>query len=105
MTQKELDKAKENGTLTSKEVSCIEMINSCLIYGDDPFEKHDKWWYGKGYCERSYMDDYIDELGEARVNELVEGQKESLRKATIRVGVYTDCEGLSYNSVTWADEL
>jgi len=104
MTGKELDRAKKDGTLTRDEISCIEMINSCLIYGSDPYAKHRKWWYKKGYCERSYMDDYIELLGADRVNELVEGQKKSISEAHINVNVYTDCEGLSYNSISWADD-
>ena len=87
-----------------RELSCREMINSCLIYGNDPFRKIDKWWYGYGYCERSYMSDYEDELGEERVKQLYEEQKFDISQATIHHGVYTDSEGLTYNSITWADE-
>lgn len=87
-----------------KELSCREMINSCLIYGSDPFRKIDKWWYGHGYCERSYMSDYEDELGEERVRQLYEEQKYDISQARIHHDVHTDSEGLSYNSITWADE-
>ena len=87
-----------------KELSCREMINSCLIYGDDPFRKIDKWWYGHGYCERSYMSDYEDELGEERVRQLYEEQKYDISQARIHHNFHTDSEGLSYNSITWADE-
>lgn len=87
-----------------KELSCREMINSCLIYGDDPFRKIEKWWYGHGYCERSYMSDYEDELGKERVKQLYEEQKFDISQATIHRGVHTDSEGLTYNSITWADE-
>ena len=88
-----------------KELSCIEMINSCLTYGDDPFREIDKWWYGHGICKRSYMSDYEDELGKESVRELYEMQKEEFSKATILHNVYTDSEGLSYNSVRFADEF
>ena len=41
-----------------EELSCRDMINSCLIYGSDPFHTTTKHWCGHGYCERSYMSDY-----------------------------------------------
>lgn len=91
---------KEDETLL-EELECREMINSCLVYGDDPFEETEKWWYMHGYCKRSYMSDYEDTLGKERVRELYEEQKESLSKATIHHNVYTDNEGLTYNSVDW----
>ena len=94
----------EEDKRTFEELSCIEMLNSCLTYGDDPFRVIDKWWYGHGYCKRSYMSDYEDKLGKERVRELYEMQKEEFSKATIIENVYTDSEGLSYNSVRFADE-
>jgi hypothetical protein len=95
----------EEDKRTFKELSCRDMINSCLIYGSDPFRKINKWWYGHGYCERSYMSDYEDELGEERVKQLYEEQLADIKKARINYNVHTDNEGLSYNSITWADEL
>ena len=87
-----------------KELDCIEMINSCLTYGSDPFEKINKWWYGHGYCERSYMSDYEEALGEKRVRELYEMQVEEFSKATIYRNVHTDSEGMTYNSVSFVDD-
>ena len=89
---------------TFKELDCIEMIDSCLTYGSDPYAIHDKWWYGHGYCKRSYMSDYEDELGVERVKELVDQQREEFSHAIIKRGVYTDSEGCTYNSVIYADE-
>ena len=88
-----------------QELSCREMINSCLIYGTDPFRKIDKWWYGHGHCERSYMSEYEDYLGVERVQQLYEEQKYDISQAIIRHNVHTDNEGLNYNSITWADEI
>ena len=90
---------------TFKELDCIEMINSCLAYGSDPYTIHDKWWYGHGYCKRSYMSDYEDELGVERVKELVDQQREEFSHAIIKRGTYTDSEGCTYNSVIYADEI
>ncbi len=94
---------KKDETLYT-ELSCREMINSCLIYGSDPFRKIYKWWYEHGYCERSYMSDYEDKLGVERVRQLYEEQKYDISQAKVHHNVHTDSEGLSYNSITWADE-
>lgn len=89
---------------TFTELNCIEMINSCLIYGDDPFRVIHKWWYGHGYCDKSYMSEYEEILGKERVKELVDQQREEFSHAIIKHGVYTDSEGCTYNSVIYADE-
>ena len=80
-----------------EELYCIEMINSCLTYGVDPFEIRD-------YCGTSYMTDYEKTLGKRRVKQLYEMQVEEFSKATIISNSYTDSEGCSYNSVRFADE-
>ena len=84
-----------------EELSCRDMINSCLIYGSDPFHTITKHWYMHGYCTRSYMSDYEDVLGKKRVKVLVDEQRETISKSTIRHNVYEDSEGCTYNSVDW----
>lgn len=84
-----------------EELSCRDMINSCLIYGSDPFHTTTKHWCGHGYCERSYMSDYEDVLGKKRVKVLVGEQRETISKSTIQHNVYEDSEGCTYNSVDW----
>lgn len=78
-----------------KELECIEIINSCLIYDRD-------FWTGKSYVrgQRYISDIYIEDLGISRVQELFAEQKEYFEKyAEIRRNVHTDSEGVSYNSV------
>lgn len=68
-----------------KRISCIEMINSCLIYG-----------YGLDY----YLEDYKKQIGEEEVNQLIEEQKGYFHNhVNIHHGVYTDGDGCSYNSI------
>lgn len=86
------------------ELDCIEMINSCLVYGSNPYRKIKKWWYGHGECERSYLSDYEDKLGVQRVRELVDGQVEEFKNVVIHKNCYTDSEGCSYNSVEYWDD-
>ena len=80
-----------------EELYCIEMINSCLAYGVDPFEFDD-------YRGKSWMTDYEKTLGKRRVKQLYKMQVEEFSKATIISNSYTDSEGCSYNSVRFADE-
>lgn len=109
MTGKEIERMRnsmpkwENGkppVLTAeqeridRELWCREMINSILIY------------YGKNNIMNDrYLKDYIEELGIETVKRLVNEQIEDFEKATVLVDVHTDYEGLSYNSIIWADEV
>ena len=43
-------------------------------------------------------------INKERVKQLYEEQKFDISQATIHRGVHTDSEGLTYNSITWADE-
>lgn len=108
MTDKELQKLKdslpkwENGkapTFTAeqeeldKKIWCIEMINSILIYNG----KND-------IMKNPYLKKHIDELGYKVVEELVKEQIKDVEKAKILRNVHVDYEGVSYNSIVWADE-
>lgn len=72
------------------EISCREMINSCLAYGDKFLGKFDK--------------DYIERLGKERVEELYNEQKEDIEKSIILYEMYEDREGGTYNTIKWWDE-
>lgn len=108
MTGKEIEKLKdslpkwENGkppVLTEeqkrldRELWCIEMINSILIYHGS-----------RDIMNNEYLDKYIEELGVETVAKLVKEQIKDFKKATVLKNVCTDCEGLPYNSIIWADE-
>ena len=76
---------------TFKELSCRNMINSCLIYGER-------------FLESIYKNDYIKELWETRVKELYDEQLDDFKKATVYHNVYEDWEGCTYNSIKRADD-
>lgn len=76
------------------ELSCRDMINSILCYDG-----------AKGLKGNRYLQSYIDELGEATVTRLCKEQIEDFRKAVVLKNVHIDNEGVSYNSVIWADEM
>lgn len=108
MTGKELEKLKaslpkwENGKppvfteeqkQLDKELWCIEMINSILVYD------------GKNnIMKNQYLQKYIKELGYKVVENLVNEQIKDVEKAKVLRNVHVDCDGLSYNSIVWADE-
>lgn len=75
-----------------RELDCREMINSCLCYGDD-------------FLKSRYSKSYIQDIGEKRVIELYNEQKADFDKAIVLHDTYQDGEGVSYNSIVWADEL
>lgn len=108
MTEKGLKKLKntlpkwENGKppvyteeqkLLREKIFCIEMINSILTYHGS-----------KNILDNRYLKEYINVLGLKTVAELVIGQVEDFSKATVLRNVHTDNEGISYNSIIWADE-
>ena len=114
MTQRQIDAAKK--TLPSrfayqtwtdeqkrldKELSCRDMINSCLTYGGiRGFWQECGWRVG----DKSYAAPHIRALGLARVHELVAEQEADFAKARVVPCTFTDSEGVTYNSVLWGDE-
>lgn len=80
-----------------EELNCIDMINSCLIYGS---AYYDFFVRGKGFVGQ-YALPYVETLGEDRVKELFDAQVERFKRAEVHVGVWEDHEGCSYNSVDW----
>lgn len=83
----------------NRELSCREMINSILCYhGEDGLRKD-----GLNYNE--YLLPYVEELGPDVVDRLCMEQVEDFRNAVVRQNVSVDSDGISYNSIEWADEL
>ena len=82
--------------LEEDEIWCIEMIHSILTYTSD--RDIDR------LIKDRYLQKYIDELGEDKVRELLAGEIEEYKNATINRDVYTDSEGVTYNSVKFRDD-
>ena len=81
------------------EMSLREMIMSCLAYGEDIFTSVCINACSK-YYHRPYAEEYIDMLGYDRVMEIYNDQKEYFdTKCRVEKNVYTDCEGITYNSL------
>lgn len=70
------------------EMSCINMIMSCLTYGYN-------------FMNSEYKEDYIKELGYIKVKALYDIQESYvMNECSISRSVYIDNEGCSYNSIS-----
>ena len=83
-----------------RELSCISMINSILAYN----------WFGqtaedimlmeeRGY--KNYLAEYVELFGRKYVVMLIEKQMDDIDH--IERNVFTDGEGLTYNSIVWKE--
>lgn len=92
-TQVSWNEWTEEEKLISRELDCRDIINSILCYdGVD------------NVLQNIYLQKYIDELGLNIVVRLVEEQISDFEKAIVKRNIHTDSEGISYNSIIWADE-
>ena len=82
---------------------CIGMINSVIAYdwyeGQTAKELLD-WELNDRY--HSYLEEYVNKLGYDEVLALVQGQLADVK--SIERDVFTDGEGVSYNSIIWKDK-
>lgn len=114
MTDVELDALKkrmrDNLTLSENErdrirneLWCVEMINSIIAYsyssgfppnftGEDLVKNEESKKY-------SYLSEYIKSLGRSTVVKLADGQICDV--SAVRSNVFTDDEGVTYNSIVW----
>lgn len=111
MTDKQIEASKKQLPLHFKdmtveqrreyeELSCREMINSCLVYGEARYNFYDPNTGEFGI----YAQNYIKSLGEDTVVKLFNEQSADFAKAIVKKNVHQDSEGVTYNSVIWEDE-
>lgn len=88
--------------IASEELWCIEMINSILAYGGLGCSAE----YVMKQQEQShfnYLAKYVAVLGRKKVVELIQGQIDSI--VCVHTSVFTDDEGVTYNSIVWQDDV
>lgn len=99
----------ENGKPTPEQrreyekLLCVEMINSVIAY--DWYEGQTAkrlldWELNDRY--HSYLEEYVSKFGYDEVLALVQGQLDDI--VYIERDVFTDNEGLSYNSIIWKNK-
>lgn len=84
------------------ELSCISMINSILCYSCEGYKDAKTVIEHEESSYHNYLEEYIKLLGRDRVIDLIQDQINSI--GYVRSCVHTDSEGVSYNSIVWADE-
>ena len=78
-------------TEQQEQIKCLkEMMDSCFTYGSIAKDSYE--------YER-YLLPYAKEMGKRLFNKTYKEHSEYLSKCTVKQGVYTDCEGLTYNSL------
>lgn len=77
-----------------EEMSCRDMINSCLCYNRDNFYNDETGTFGR------YGEDYVKSLGRDRVLQLWKAQKERFSHARTYFAGY-DSEGGGYYGIEW----
>ena len=126
MTDKQLDQAKKelkeemnahgygwiNGSyvqptkeyyLRDRELWCIEMINSILAYNGAGMTDAEAVMQMEERAYHNYLADYVELFGRDKVVALIQGQIDSM--SHVKAGVFTDNEGVTYNSIIWKDEV
>ena len=84
-----------------QELACIDMVNSLLAYDCRGCKSaEDVVWRDENNFH-SYLANFVKELGRERVTELVQNQINDI--TGIKVNVFTDGEGLSYNEIVWKE--
>lgn len=121
MTDLELQQAKrqlseqmrktsiENGKPTPEQkkqyekLLCVGMINSVIAYdwhNGQTAKRLLDWELNDRY--HSYLEEYVDKFGYDTVLALVQGQLDDIK--SIERDVFTDNEGVSYNSIIWKNK-
>lgn len=86
--------------LREEELSCVGMINSILAYN----------WFGEDaeaimqmeeLSHYNYLAEYVELFGRDKVVALIQNQIDDINY--VKYGVYTDNEGVTYNSIVWRE--
>lgn len=84
---------------TDVEQSCQDMIESIVCYHWTPVITGGELLEMELVRQPSYLAEYVEKLGEARVREMIYETIELIDH--IENNVYTDSEGCTYNNIIW----
>ena len=87
--------------IREEELRCIDMINSILCYNCMGYTDAEKVMQYEETSYHNYLADYVKVLGRDKVVALIQEQINSINN--INISVYTDSEGLTYNSINWKE--
>lgn len=89
----------EEYRLRKEELNCISMIDSILCYNCRGWQDAESVLKYEETSYHNYLADYVKLFGRDKVLELIQGQIDSIE--SISVGVFTDDEGCTYNSINY----
>lgn len=81
-----------------EEISLREMVMSCLVYGSDIRTSKNINMANGRYYGMPYAQEYYDLLGKDVADEIIDQQTEYFNKGNVISDVWTDGEGVTYNS-------
>lgn len=87
--------------LKLEELDCIDMINSILTYSCSGYKDGEAVLKYEENSWHNYLADHVKNLGREKVIALIQGQIDSM--AGIVHDVFTDDEGVTYNSIVWKE--
>lgn len=87
--------------LRDRELSCISMINSILAYQGRGMTNAEDVLQMEERSYHNYLADYVELFGRDKVIALIQEQIDSIYR--VDTCVYTDGEGVSYNSIIWKE--
>lgn len=96
-------KPPEEYELRSKELACIDMIDSILAYQGAGMTNAEAVMQMEERAYYNYLADYVKLFGRDKVIALIQGQIDSIDYVKHRV--YTDSEGCTYNSIIWKESV
>lgn len=89
----------EEYVLRDRELWCISMIDSILCYDCIGWKDAEKVMEYEESSRYNYLEDYVKLFGRDKVVALIQGQIDSIE--SISTNVFTDSEGLTYNSINY----
>ena len=92
-------KPPEEYVLRDRELWCISMIDSILCYNCIGWQDAEKVMAYEESSRYNYLEEYVKLFGRDKVVALIQGQIDSIE--SISTNVFTDSEGLSYNSINY----
>lgn len=95
-------KPPEEYELRSKELDCIDMIDSILAYQGAGMTDAEAVMRMEERAYYNYLADYVKLFGRDKVVALIQEQIDSIDYVQYRV--YTDSEGCTYNSIIWKED-
>lgn len=88
--------------LRDRELWCIDMIHSILAYNWSKGQTAEQVMQMEERGYKNYLEDYVKLFGREHVVNLIEDQINDIDH--IERCVFTDGEGVTYNSIIWKEE-